>query len=462
MKSFLAFASLAALSVASLAVGCSSSGDDDDDKGDGGSSSGATSNKGGEDSAPGGDTSTGATSSKGGEPGSAGETGTAGDSGTGGTGGSGGGAIASCTTGKLFAGDPFFTGDYGPVDGQALLDDPPIRNEAMAIIGTKLFIETETEIWSTDLSEKNGTLTKIAGDEDAGFVNAGVACKDTTFLTVRDMTATADGKLVVIDYIGGAVIEISDPGGPNCKSEWVAGTHVKTEDPGNDFPLAQGDVDGPGKDALFGDVGGGGGIHKVATDADGNIYTYDEGTLKFKMIATDADRTVSTIGVGEGDDNVMGLAWLKGKLYVTGVDGNNDFLRVVDPAKYDEAKPKENVTDIYRVRDHFEDVEAGHQAITSQVYADGDALIITSQGGYTWRVGTDGKILATLFGSGAYLDYEGGFDPLVAHPAAEWQLVSSLSNRDGGPWLAVDSANKSIYWAGGIGISKYAVKFDCK
>jgi len=349
--------------------------------------------------------------------------------------------------------------------GQGLLDDPPIRNEAIAVIGKRVFVETEQELWSTDLSAATPTISRFAGTEGAGFVNAGVPCKDTQFLVVRDMTATPDGKLVVVDYVGGAVIEISDPGGPNCQSNWVAGTHVKTADPGADYPLAQGDQDGPGARALFGGdpkvTGiGGAGIHKVCADPAGNLYTWDDGTGKFKKIATDAARTVSTIGVGATDDNIMGLAFLNGKLYATGVDGSNDFMKVIDPASY-AANPKANVKDVFRnPGDQFSEIAGtGHQAIPAQVYADGDALIVSAQSGYVWRVATDGTVLATLAGTGAFLDYQDNFDPLVPHPANTWQLVSALSNSDGGPWLALGGGK--LYWSGGIGIGAYMLQFSC-
>jgi hypothetical protein len=82
-----------------------------------------------------------------------------------------------------------------------------------------------------------------------------------------------------------------------------------------------------------------------------------------------------------------------------------------------------------------------------------------AQSGYVWRVAPDGPVLATLAGTGAFLDYQDNFDPLVPHPANEWQLVSSLSNADGGPWLAL--APGKLYWSGGIGIGKYMLQFSC-
>src|SRR5689334_18020872 len=62
--------------------------------------------------------------------------------------GSGSSAGHGCSTGSLLAGDPLYDGDIGGanVAGQGLLADPPIRNEAIAVIGSRLFVETEFEI----------------------------------------------------------------------------------------------------------------------------------------------------------------------------------------------------------------------------------------------------------------------------------------------------------------------------
>jgi hypothetical protein len=468
MKSILLYASFAALSVASAFAACTPNEDKTDN-------TGGTGNPGAggeQNSSTGGKTTTGPgaggdATNNGGEPtGAAGEPMTS----AGGQGAFGSTPITSCGTGVLLEGDPLWTDYLDGVKpaGQGLFDDPPIRNEAIAVIGNMLFVETEFEIWSADLSQKTPKISRFAGLETNGdtFVDAGKACKDTRFLVMRDMIAKPNGKLAVVDYVGGAIIEITDPAGPNCKSDWVAGTHVKTPDPANDYPLAQGDMDGPGATALFGDVGGGGGIHHITTDPDGNLYTFDDGTGKFKMIANESDpqRTVTTIGQGAADDNVIGLAFLKGKLYATGVDGSNDFLIEVDPAKYNKAKPKDNVVDVFRQPDHFADVEAGHQAVTSQVISDGEALIISGDSGYVWRVAADGTVLATLAGTGVHLEYDpvgqDPFDPTIPHPASQWWLRFEVSNSDGGPWLAL--SNSKLYWSGGMGTGKHIVQFSCK
>jgi hypothetical protein len=463
MKSIALLASLSVMSALWLPTGCSSSGDDDDDNNKGGSESNggnkATAGEPGDTPEGGKDTGSGGN----GETPVGGEA--SGGGGDEGGAGPGTGTIEACTTGTVLMGDPLWNDPNNEEpepnpDGQDLLADPPIRNEAIAVIGSKLFVETEFELWQADLSEAKPQLTRFAGTEPSGFVNAGVPCEDTQFLVIRDMVATAQGKLVVIDYVGGAVIEISDPGGPNCKSDWVAGTSEKTADPGSDFPLAHGERDGAGNQALFGGESAGAGIHKVAVDPDGVIFTWDEGTGNFKKIDTDADRTVSTIGHTPADDNIMGLTFLGGKLYATGVDGSNDFLLEVDVAAFDEADPDANVKEVFRERSHFEEIDSSHQAITSQLTNDGEALIIASQSGYVWRVATDGEVLATLAGTGPHIEFENDFDPTVPHPASEWQLVSPLSNSNGGPWLAL--ADGKLYWSGGISLAKHVLQLDCQ
>ncbi|HXK20424.1 MAG TPA: hypothetical protein VNG33_21590, partial [Polyangiaceae bacterium] len=295
MKSILLYASLAALSASSVFAACAPKADNKDENNGGTATSTGNTSAGGEGNtsgggkkstpSAGGDTSAGgAAAGSGGEPSSS--MGGAGNPGT-------AGPITSCGTGVLLEGDPLWTDylDGNKPAGQGLFDDPPIRNEAIAVIGTTLFVETEYEIWSADLSAKPPKIARFAGLEtgNPGSIDAGLPCKDTRFLVIRDMIAKPNGKLALVDYVGGAILEITDPAGPNCKSDWVAGTHVKSDDPGNDFPLSQGDKDGPGADALFGNVGGGGGIVHITTDPDGNLYTFDNGTGKFKMIASEAD-----------------------------------------------------------------------------------------------------------------------------------------------------------------------------
>ena len=452
MKSITLLASLAAASVICVAAGCSSK--SDDNNGAAGNTSGGSTGAAGENTGEAGD-GTGAT------------TGEGGDKGTAGTGGTGGG-VTACGTGVLFQGNPTYerASDYDTdakpkPAGQGLLDDPPIRDEAMAVIGSTVYWETEQEIWSADTSLKTPVLKRIAGKEvdSGGFINAGVACADTTFLVVRDMVATAEGKLALVDAVAGAVVEITDPGTANCKSVYVAGTHEKTDNPGPDFPLNSGDMDGPGSSALFGgDHEGKGMIEHIAADPSGNYYVFDNGTGKFRMIATDEDRTVSTIGQGSADDAVFGMAVVNGKLYAVGTDSENDFMLEIDPKAYNAAKPKDNVKEIFRANDHFPEVQDS-QAVPASLVADGDALIVSGLKQYIWRIATDGTVLATLAGTGARLDFDADFDPTKPHPASDWELVTDTGGGHGGPWLALGGGK--LYWGGGVGINKYTVQFSC-
>jgi hypothetical protein len=129
------------------------------------------------------------------------------------------------------------------------------------------------------------------------------------------------------------------------------------------------------------------------------------------------------------------------------------------PTKYDPKKPTANVTEVFRERNHFpNDIDSSKQAVLTQLTNDGEALIVTGQSGFTWRLGTDGKVLATLAGSGTHLGYENGFDPTMPHPASEWQLPFSSSS-NGGPWLAVNGSN--LYWSGTWSVGENVVEFSC-
>ena len=466
MKSIWVLASLLAVSAAWQATACAPA-KDDEPSDEGGR--GATGGKSGNDNTAG-EVAVGENAGGGGEPAHAGETGSGGDVNSGAGGASEGTAITACTTGKLLAGDPLWTDSLEGEKpaGQGLLDDPPVRNEAIAVIGTTMFVETEFDLWSFDMSKAEPQIARIAGTEPSTYIQAGVPCKDTRFLVVRDMTATADGKLVLIDYVGGAIIEITDPAGPKCASHWVAGTHEKTDDPGQHYPLSHGDHDGPGAEALFGGTEpNGSGIHKVAVDPVGNIYTWDEGTGKVKLVGTDPARTVSTIGVIGTDNNVMSLAFLQGKLYATGVDGANDFLLEIDPEAYNPKKPTANVKEIFRNRgEQFPEVAGtGHQAIPADLESDGEALIVSGQSQFVWRMSTNGTVLATLAGSlgergPGRIEYEDDFNPTIPHPAAQWQLGYTLSNVDGGAWLALSGS--TLFWSGGFATGKHILQFTCK
>ena len=305
-------------------------------------------------------------------------------------------------------------------------------------------------------------LKRFAGNEpvtntlDDRF-EAGLPCAQTQFMVIEGMAVKPDGKLVVSDEVGGAVVEITDPGGPNCQSHYVAGTHAKFLDTAIDYSnfgtANPGDVDGKGADAKFWGVG------RLAVDANNNIFVYDEGNSKIRMIANDANRTVSTVAKLPSADKVWSLAYLNSKVYAVGSDGSKDKLWAIadPPAPFNAATPMANVTPIFAENGRFPQVSSSQQAVLKSLVSDGQALIMASKG-YVWRVGTDGTVLSTLAGNGVYF---GGmpttFDVSVAHPAADWPLPTNGPGHD--IWLALNGGK--LYWAGGSGVGKYAVQFSC-
>jgi hypothetical protein len=140
------------------------------------------------------------------------------------------------------------------------------------------------------------------------------------------------------------------------------------------------------------------------------------------------------------------MTLLGGKLYLAGLTITKDFLVSVDPVSG-------TLTSIYKGNGIYPELQGGTGAITS-LDQDGEALIAAGDG-YIWRVGTDGKVLATLAGIGSSIDFPSDFDVSTPHPAAEWPLLamsgSHLKLHDG-----------QLYWRGiASGIGFYVVRFAC-
>ncbi len=395
-------------------------------------------------------------------PGGAG--GTGGTAGVGGTGGAGGGAN-SCSTAVLFAGNPQFNGDYHDIvpAGQALKDPThaPLRFRNIAVIGNRFIAETQFEIWSADMTANPPMLKRFAGNEpvtdsvDDRF-EAGLPCAQTQFMVIEGMAATPDGKLVISDFNGGAVIEITDPGGPNCQSRYVAGTHAKflsSDIDSQQVTANPGDVDGKGSDAKFHGLG------RVAVDPNNNIFLFDEFNAKIRMIANDANRTVTTVAKMPSADKVLALAYSNGKVYGVGSDGTRDKMWAFadPPAPFNAATPTANVTNIFAENGHFSEVPPSQQVVLKSLISDGQALIMASKG-YVWRVAPDGTVLATLGGNGTYFgSFPTTFDLTMPHAAADWPLSTNGPGHD--IWLALSSGK--LYWGGGSGVGKYVVQFSC-
>lgn len=459
MKSISVLGSFATLSALCVSLACSSKSDD------GGASHAGTSAGGAGDvsgvagdagsAAQAGDSERAGASSAGGVAGEAGASNesNAGDTSAGGDAGmTGSSRASSCSNGTLFAGDPLYNEDFDYANikptGQGLLDDPPLRFRDLAFIGNRLFVQTQLEVWSADLSKKPILISRVAGNEPVtnttnARIEAGVACKDTQFMIIEGIAATPSGTLIVADGRGGALVELTSPGLSTCQSHYVAGTHAKflDSDVGPDNAANPGDVDGKGLEAKFL------GVSKPIVAPNGNVFVYDQGNHKLKKVATDPDRTVTT--VADFDDTIFALAYLNGKVYASGSDGAHDVLLEIDPTK-----TSNNVKDVYRDNAHFPALDHALAVITALV-PDGDALIGGGKG-YIWRIGTDGSVLSTLAGSGAAIDWPSDFDPTAPHAAKDWVLVNSGSGQQ---WLALDQGK--LYWAGGVGVAHTVLQFSC-
>jgi hypothetical protein len=196
----------------------------------------------------------------------------------------------------------------------------------------------------------------------------------------------------------------------------------------------------------------------LTVDPNKNIFVFDEGNDKIKMIANDANRTVSTVAKLQGD-MVWALTYLKGKIYAVGSDGSVDLLLSIadPPAPFDAAHPRANLVEIFAERGHFPEIPASKQAVLKSLTTDGDALITASEG-YVWRLSTDGTVLGTVGGTGDYFgSFPTNFDLTVGHAARDWPLYTNGPGWD--VWLTFKAGK--LYWSGGSGLGKNVVQFSC-
>jgi len=205
-------------------------------------------------------------------------------------------AITSCGTGVLLEGDPLWT-DFLTATSprQGLFDDPPIRSEAIAVIGSMLFVETEFEIWSADMSQKTPRFrASRGGDLGQRFCRRRQGLQRYALSRDARHDREANGKLAVVDYVGGAIIEITIRLA-QLQERLGRGTHVKRGS-GQRYRRAR-RHGRPGAGALFGDVGGGGGstTSRRTRTATCTRSTTDRQVQDDRQ-RVDPDRTVSTIG----------------------------------------------------------------------------------------------------------------------------------------------------------------------
>jgi hypothetical protein len=317
----------------------------------------------------------------------------------------------SCDDASLLLGNPYFTGDlqgWNP-QGQGMLDDPPLRSRHLAVVGDRLAVDTQFEVWLSDGDQ----IRRIAGDElevDTAYQPAG-ACADVRILIGAGIAALPGDRLVVADRRGNGLIELRDVSG-DCTAAAIAGNPDATFDVDIfDGLAAEGDIDGPGIDARFA------GVERPVADDAGNLYVFDMGNADIKRVADDADRTVSTVFHFEGDALPMAMTVLGDTLYVSGANVTDDFLWAIDPATGEREV-------VFSGRGLFEEIDPAAQAIMFGLTNDGVDLLVATGKGYLFRLSTAAEPLATIAGMGPIVDYPTDLDLANPIPLAQLPLHS--------------------------------------
>ncbi len=342
---------------------------------------------------------------------------------------------SNCVDATLLMGNPYFDGDLGGSnpEGQGMLEDPPLRSRHLAgLPDGRIAIETQFEVWVA----ADGQMHRIAGlendPEDTKYRPNG-ACEDVRLLIAAGIAGRPDGSIVVADTRGNGLIELTDPFG-DCQGAVIAGNPDETldVDVGGTGTAAAGDVDGPGAMAVFN------GVERPVSDEDGNIYVVDTGNSKFKRVANDADRTVSTLFTYD-DGLPMAMTAFGGTLYVSGTVAGDDFIWAIDI----DAGTREV---LYQGGDLFPELETGADSIFYGLDNDGVDLLVASAQGYILRVSTAGAPLGIVAGFGQVTDFPEGLDlsmplPLDQLPIRSYAPADADLVRSGDDFLFTGNAN---------------------
>lgn len=245
---------------------------------------------------------------------------------------------------SLFAGNPRYDGSRPtePVEGQGLLDDPPLSWGPLLFVGDKLVTHYQEEIWYTDLTVAKPVILRLAGRISGHILAGGVidnvgpplipgSCPSARFVHMRGIALKTDGSIVGVDQVGNSIFAVMDPFGSNCTVTLLAGT-TTAQDAVPETVNGR-DIDGPGDNARFWHP-------EWPAVIDGNVYVIDEGieadgvqnTSKIKRLANDPANTVTTIAkLPRGFYRAM-IA-LHGKLYALGRNdsGSASFIVEIDP-----------------------------------------------------------------------------------------------------------------------------------
>lgn len=318
-----------------------------------------------------------------------------------------------CSSATLLLGNPYFDGDlegWNPA-GQGMLDDPPLRSRHLAALpGGRVAIETQSEVWGA----ADGQIHRIAGNEDTNeytqYRPSG-ACEDVLLLIGAGVTGLPDGRIVVADNRGNGLVELRDPFG-TCTAAPIAGNPDTTLDV--DVPntgiAAEGDVDGPGAMARFA------GVERPTSDADGNIYVFDTGNRAIKVVADDADRTVTTVYHWDGE-LPMAMTAMNGLVYVSGSVVSDDFIWAIDPATGTREV-------LHQGSDLFPELDSTAAGTFYALANDGVDLLLGSGQGYIFRVSSTGAPIGVVAGYGVVTDFPEDLDLSMPIPTLELPIHS--------------------------------------
>ena len=181
-------------------------------------------------------------------------------------------SAATCGAAALIVGQPRYTGQDRPNPaGANIKTDPPIQFRSLVFQGNQLFSNNGMEIWQVDLPKS--TMRRIAGEEPK-LGNPKLAdgpCATARFMSIHGMASMPDGSLVVSDFKGNALLQVTGPGTPACAVSYLAGNAVPLE---REAP--SGDVDGPLKTSKLN------GPEWPIVVGEGNVYFIDSGSNKLK------------------------------------------------------------------------------------------------------------------------------------------------------------------------------------
>ncbi|MBK6918240.1 MAG: hypothetical protein IPH07_12660 [Deltaproteobacteria bacterium] len=321
--------------------------------------------------------------------------------------------LTNCIDATVALGNPYYAGPqegWNPA-GQGVHDDPPIPNLHLAASDDGVYIDTQREVWFSD----GRTVRRVAGNDGLNEYRPNGACDDIRLLAVEGIAALPDGRVVIADAMGNGIIELTDPTG-ECTAATIAGNGIDTQISDFEDVAYPGDVDGPGVTAMFYSP------RRPVADAQGNIYVNDFGNAKIKMIADDAERTVTTLAEYPHGQAPFGMTVMNGTVYVVGANGTADFIWAIDTNAPGE------IDVVYEGLGLFDEVQNA-QALLFAAANDGVDLLLASSKGYVFRVSTDGLPLATVAGIGQVVDFPEDLDLSMPVPVAELPLSSYGSGR---------------------------------